>query len=129
MRVFLVIFLLVFIVGCEDYPIYEKFTTSKKSFECLSLDVNDSVFYNILKNKYNFKQDSRCDYKLRGYIHNSLACTSTYAKTYGSDFNGYTYLEISQKHNILYRVQSDFKDDVNGLIDRIVTKINNVINK
>jgi len=129
MRLFIILFALVLIVGCENYPIYEKFTTSKKSFECVSLDVNDTELVAVLNSKYGFKKDNKCDYKLIGYIHNSSKCTSVYSKTHGNEFNGYIYMEIKQKDDTMYRVQSDFKDDINSTIDGIVTKINNVINR
>lgn len=117
-------FISIVFLGCEDFPVYEEFKTPKKTFECLSLDVNDTKLLNVLKKEINFNPEDKCKYSLRGYIHDSTKCTSLYAKTHGEDFNGYVYLEIKQNKDRLYRVQSDFKDDLNGSISRVVTKVN-----
>ncbi len=127
MRSVVLFFVSIIIGGCENLPVYEEFTTSKKTFECLSLDVNDTKLFGILKKEISFSPSADCAYKLRGYIHESSKCTSLYAKTHGTDFDGYVYLEIKIGKDRLYRVQSDYKDDLNGSISRVVTKVNTIV--
>ncbi len=127
MRFVVLFFVSIIIGGCENLPVYEEFTTSKKTFECLSLDVNDTKLLGIVKNEINFLPRADCSYKLRGYIHDSSKCTSLYAKTHGTDFDGYVYLEIKTGKDRLYRVQSDYKEDLPSAIDRVVDKINNIV--
>lgn len=77
-----------------------------------------------IRSELKFDDDRNCPYVLGGYVHHSTTCTSLYAKTYGTDFNGYVYLEIKKDGNRLYRLQSDFKEDLPGAISRVVTKVN-----
>ena len=120
-------FISIIFSGCEDFPVYEEFKTSKKTFKCLRLDINDTKFLSALQKEISFNPQDSCEYDLRGYIQESAKCTSLYAKTHGEDFSGYVYLEIRQNKDRLYRVQSDFKDDLNGSISRVVTKVNTLV--
>ena len=126
MKNLILISLLFFLSGCEKFPVYEQFSTDKKTFECLDLDINDTQLLNSLKEEIKFAPKENCKYKLKGYIHSSLKCISLQAKTYGTDFDGYVYLEIKDGNNRLYRVQSDFKEDLPSAISRVVTKINTI---
>jgi hypothetical protein len=127
MKLLISIFFLFFLSGCEDFPVYEEFSTDKKTFECLDLDINDTQLLSEVKEEMNFTPKENCKYKLKGYIHNSLKCVSLQAKTYGIDFDGYVYLEIKDENNRLYRVQSDFKEDLPSAINRVVTKVNTMV--
>lgn len=126
-RLLFLSFVSIIFLGCEDFPVYEEYKTPKKTFECLRLDINDTKLLNVLKKNISFNPQDRCEYNLRGYIHESAKCTSLYAKTHGEDFNGYIYLEIRRNKDRLYRAQSDFKDDINGSIFRVVTKVNTLV--
>ncbi|MDD5360259.1 MAG: hypothetical protein PHI02_08330 [Sulfurovaceae bacterium] len=127
MKFLTLIFFLFFLSGCENFPVYEEFSTDKKTFECLDLDINDTKLSNELKEEIEFVPKENCKYKLKGYIHNSVKCISLQAKTYGTDFDGYVYLEIKDNNNRLYRVQSDFKEDLSGAINRVAAKINTIV--
>lgn len=127
MKIISVILLLFFLSGCENFPVYEEFPTDKKTFECLELDINDTKLLSEVKKEIEFIPKKNCKYKLQGYIHNSLKCTSLQAKTYGTDFDGYVYLEVRDNKNRVYRVQSDFKEDLPSAIHRVVTKINTIV--
>jgi hypothetical protein len=127
MKLLTLIFFLFFLSGCENFPVYEEFSTNKKTFECLELDINDTKLLGEVKKEIGFIPKENCKYKLSGYIHSSLKCVSLQAKTYGTDFDGYVYLEIKDNNNRLYRVQSDFKEDLSGAINRVATKINTIV--
>ena len=126
MKQIILLFIAIILGSCqEDFPIYDKFcTTKKKSINCLSYDIlmQDSDKIRV-QNAFGFENNKSCEYRVQLLKYHIGDCNNPIVKSVGSDFNGYIRVTISKGMNCYYKVQSDFKDDENGAFERVLEKI------
>ncbi len=120
----------VFFAGCESRnPVYSKFYNDNNislPLSCVKVNIdNDIILSHNVKEALNTKISNDCPYRIEGEIYRAAKCTSIEAKSIGTDFNGYVRLNIFQGNKCIYKVQSDFKNDEEGAIKRVLDTLNN----
>jgi len=51
------------------------------------------------------------------------SCNNPIVKSTGSDFDGYVRIEIKKGFKCYYKVQSDYKSDVDAAFERVLKKV------
>lgn len=91
------------------------------SLSCVKVDIkNDIILFGNFKEAMKDKISDNCPYRVEGEIYRASKCNSIAAKSTGVDFNGYVRLNIFQGNKCIYKVQSDFKNDENAAIKRVL---------
>ncbi len=109
--------------GCEDYPVYSSFMTKEHSakLSCIKIASFDpKLTSRLTKDFSSLTKQKECSYSLTGYIHHVDACTNPQVKSLGVDFNGYVRLKVLDGDKLLYRIQSDFKNDEVSALKRVI---------
>ncbi len=115
----------VFFAGCESRnPVYSKFyndTNISLPLSCIKVNIyNDIILSYNVKEAMKDKISDNCPYRIEGEIYRASKCNSIAAKSTGVDFNGYVRLNIFQGNKCIYKVQSDFKNDEDASIKRVI---------
>jgi len=114
-----------FITGCqEDFPTYSTFCNDKSMTppKCLHYAVLNKRDKNILQKSFSLTENSKCEYRVELTKYHVGSCSNPVVKSMGSDFNGYVRIEIKKGFKCYYKVQSDYKHDVNRAFERVVKK-------
>ncbi len=125
-RLPLLIFSYFTFIGCqEDFPVYSIFCNGKKpsSLECLRYAILDSKDKNRIEQALGIKNNTKCSYRVELTKYHVGNCNNPIVKSRGSDFNGYVRIEIKKGFKCYYKIQSDYKDDVNRAFERVIKKI------
>ena len=81
---------------------------------------NDIILSHNVKEAIKAKITDDCPYRIEGEIYRTAKCNSIEAKSIGTDFNGYVRLNILYGNKCIYKIQSDFKNDEDGAISRVL---------
>ncbi|MDD2781366.1 hypothetical protein [Sulfuricurvum sp.] len=101
------VLLLFILIGCLEREIYTEITdTSIISHPPITLQIEDPN--SILKS--DFKTDSASPIKMTIYIH-CTKCTNAQSKSFGSDFDGYIRITLTDNNRTLARAQMDYKGE------------------
>jgi len=115
-----------FFTGCqEDFPTYSTSCDQKIMSlpKCLHYAVLDKQDKDILQNYFGIADDPKCDYRVELTKYHIGSCNNPIVKSTGSDFNGYVRIEIKKGFKCYYKVQSDYKNDVDAAFERVLKKV------
>jgi hypothetical protein len=113
------------LAGCESKnPVYSGFCDDVNvslPISCVKVDIkNDIILSSNFKEAMKDKISDNCPYHIEGEIYRASKCNSIEAKSIGVDFNGYVRLNIFQGNKCIYKAQSDFKNDEDAAIKRVL---------
>ena len=117
--------LFLFLGGCkEEYPTYASFEYQKKiPLSCLHYMILDTKDKQVLKQALNIPDNPTCDTRVELTKYYVGKCNNPVVKSVGGDFNGYVRVEIKKSFKVYYKVQSDFKNDVDAAFNRVVKQL------
>jgi len=122
-RLLLPLCLLIFL-GCEEkFPVYKQFcqTETKPTLTCLRYDaLMDKSDQNRIEKALGFKHDPNCKNLLQLTKYYVGECNNPLVKSIGGDFNGYVRIQINRGMKCYYKVQSDFKNDMQAAYERVL---------
>ena len=115
---------LLFLPGCtEDFPVYATFChASAEKPHCLKypgIPLDDKV---LLEKALGLKEDNTCPYTLKLTKYRIGSCNNPVVKSIGSDFDGYVRIEILKSFKCHYKVQSDYKNDQQAALKRVLER-------
>ncbi len=118
------------LAGCESRnPVYSGFCDDVNvslPLPCIKVDIkNDIILSGNFKEAMKDKISSNCPYRAQGEIYRTVKCNSIEAKSIGADFNGYVRINIFQGDKCIYKAQSDFKNDEDAAIKRVLDRLKN----
>ncbi len=121
----LLLFILLFFSGCEEkYPVYGKFyDSSDQKIDCLRISTSYSWVKQKLDDSLGEYKEKECKYTLKAKLHDITKCNSGFSTATPKDFTGYITLEIYENEKLLYKVQSDFKEDKEASLERVIIKL------
>ena len=90
--------------------------------KCLHYAVLDTQDKALLEKRFGLTDDPKCAYRVELTKYRVGSCNNPVVKSTGSDFNGYVRIEIKKGFKCYYKVQSDYKNDVNGAFERVLKK-------
>lgn len=112
------------LLGCEEnFPVYASFKKVDGSFPCLNYSVLENRDKKKLVNAFGIAEDKHCDHRVELVKYRVGSCNNPVVKTTGGDFNGYVRVEVKKGFKSLYKVQSDYKHDMEAAFDRVLKKI------
>ena len=117
---------LLFFTGCqEDFPTYSTFCDQKTMSlpDCLHYTILDTQDKDLLKKYFGVTNDPKCAYRVELTKYHVGSCNNPIVKSTGSDFNGYVRIEIKKGFKCYYKVQSDYKNDVDAAFKRVLKKV------
>ncbi len=123
-KISFLLFLFLFLTGCkEEFPTYASFCSQdKRVFDCLHYAVLDSTDKQKLQNAFGIADTKNCPYRVELTKYHVGCCNNPVVKSTGSDFDGYVRIEIKKGFKCYYKVQSDYKSDVNAAFERVLEK-------
>lgn len=112
------------VTGCEEtFPVYAAFEKQDmQRFACLDYMVVDDALRSRIVSALQKPHDSGCEYKLQFIEYHVGKCDNPVVKSMGSDFDGYVRIEVRKGFDIYYKVQSDFKNDPEAALKRILER-------
>ena len=113
-------------LGCqEDFPTYSSFCDQNgtKIFHCLHYTVLDKKDKTSLEKHLGISDDPRCPYRVELTKYHVGDCNNPVIKSVGSDFNGYVRIEIKKGFSCYYQVLSDFKNDEEAALERVLVHL------
>jgi len=125
-RLFLSIFGILLFAGCqEDFPTYSTFCNEKTMTppECLHYAVLNKQDKALLEKYFGVAEDPKCAYRVELTKYHVGSCNNPIVKSTGSDFDGYVRIEIKKGFKCYYKVQSDYKNDVDAAFERVLKKV------
>jgi len=130
-RTFFLLSLLLFLAGCkEEFPTYASFCSQdKRVFDCLHYAVLDSAEKQKLQNAFGIVDTKNCPYRVELTKYHVGCCNNPVVKSIGGDFNGYVRVEVKKGFKCYYKIQSDYKGDVNAAFERVLEKVETDINE
>ena len=117
--------------GCkEDFPTYSTFCDQETMSppKCLHYAVLDKQDKDVLQKHFGAADDPTCSYRVELTKYHVGSCNNPIVKSTGSDFDGYIRIEIKKGFKCYYKVQSDYKYDVNAAFERVLKRSKNEIN-
>ena len=117
---------LFFFIGCqEDFPTYSKFCDQENLTppKCLHYAVLNEQDRNVLKKHFGVADDPKCSYRVELTKYHVGSCNNPVVKSTGSDFDGYVRIEIKKGFKCYYKVQSDYKNDVDAAFERVLKRV------
>jgi len=122
---------LLFLGGCkEEFPTYASFCShEKKDFNCLHYAVLDNQDKRRLQKAFGMADIKTCPYRVELLKYHVGCCNNPVVKSIGGDFNGYVRVEVKKGFECYYKIQSDYKDDVNAAFERVLKKVETDINE
>ena len=122
---------LLLFAGCqEDFPTYSTFCDQEvmPPPKCLHYAVFDKQDKDMLQKHFGVIDDTKCSYRVELTKYHVGSCNNPIVKSIGSDFDGYVRIEIKKGFKCYYKVQSDYKSDVNAAFERVLKRSKNEIN-
>ena len=122
---FILLGLSLFLLGCqEDFPTYATpYDKNANTLQCLHYAVLDKQDKTQLAEAFTLKEDEHCEYRVQLTKYRVGKCNNPAVKSLGSDFNGYVRVEIKKGFSTYYKVQSNYKKDMQAAFERVLTKI------
>ena len=121
--------LLPFLVGgCEEkFPVYRtELQNNILSLPCLHYTVFDRQDKKRLENVFGIKNDPHCAYRVELTKYKIGTCNNPVVKSVGGDFNGYVRVEVKKGFTSYFKVQSDYKNDMDAAFRRVLREIDSV---
>ena len=124
-KISFLLFLFQFLTGCkEEFPVYASFCSEgEKVFDCLHYTVLDPKDKQKLQNAFGIVDTQTCPYRVELTKYHVGNCNNPVVKSVGGDFNGYIRIEIKKGFKCYYKVQSDYKNDVDAAFKRVLKKV------
>ena len=125
MKKLLLSFLFLFFAGCEEkYPIYSKsYFDMAEKIDCVHIVTSYEWIKQRLHKDLARYKNAECAYILKASFHDITTCNSSFSRASEKDFTGYVTFELYEKERLLYKVQSDFKNDKEASLERITAKL------
>jgi len=123
---------LLLFAGCqEDFPTYSTFCDQETMSppKCLHYVVLNKQDKDVLQKHFGVIDDPKCDYRVELTKYHVGSCNNPIVKSTGSDFDGYVRVEIKKGFKCYYKVQSDYKNDVNAAFERVLKRVKIDINQ
>jgi len=117
---------LLLVMGCqEDFPTYSTFCDQETMSlpKCLHYAVLNKQDKDVLEKHFGVIDDPRCAYRVELTKYHVGSCNNPIVKSTGSDFYGYVRIEIKKGFKCYYKVQSDYKNDVDAAFERALKKV------
>lgn len=112
--------------GCGDIytHVYDREAASKK-IGCLKIEGSVSECQALRHHPFIQKlQTSPCSYRLVASGNTVTSCSSYMGKAIGADFDGYIRLDLYRDQKLIWRIQRDFKGELNDrIVDSLVKKM------
>jgi hypothetical protein len=118
--------------GCkEEFPVYSTFCDGNSTAfpDCLHYTVFDVKDKKALEVSFGIAHSDQCTYRVELIKYHVGSCNNPVVKSRGSDFNGYVRVEIKKGFKCYYKIQSDYKDDVNAAFDRVLKRVKIDVNQ
>jgi len=114
--------------GCEEnFPVYTSgIQNNSLSFPCLHYAVLDRKDKADLENAFGMKEVSGCPYRVELTKYEADSCNNPVVKSVGGDFNGYVRVEVKKGFISSYKVQSDYRHDVDAAYRRVLQSVASV---
>jgi len=114
-----------FLGGCEEeFPVYTTAVQNNTlSLPCLHYSILDRQDKTSVKNTFGIKDDPQCPYRVELTKYRIGACNNPVVKSVGGDFNGYVRVEVKKGFTSVFKVQSDYKNDMDAAFRRVLRKI------
>jgi hypothetical protein len=112
--------------GCkEEFPVYSTFCDQNSTVfpNCLHYTVFDVKDKKALEASFGIDNSEQCAYRVELIKYHVGSCNNPVVKSMGSDFNGYVRIEIKKGFKCYYKIQSDYKYDVDAAFARILKKV------
>ena len=106
-----------FLVYSTPYP------QNDSALTCLHYSVLGKQDKIQLAKAFDLQEDDACAYRVQLINYKVSKCNNPVVKSLGSDFNGYVRVEIKKGFTTYYKVQSNFKEDIDAAFERVVTTI------
>jgi hypothetical protein len=90
--------------------------------KCLHYAILDKQDKDIVQKYFAVADDTTCSYRVELTKYHVGACNNPVVKSIGSDFDGYVRIEIKKGFKCYYKVQSDYKNDVDSAFERVLKK-------
>ncbi len=90
--------------------------------KCLHYSVLDKEDKNTVEKHFSVIDDPKCSYRVELTKYHVGSCNNPIVKSTGSDFDGYVRIEIKKDFECYYKVQSDYKNDVDAAFKRVLTR-------
>jgi len=122
--IYFILFLLLF-TGCkEEFPTYTAHCQEDSfTLPCLHYAVLDPEDKMRLQDAFGFEERASCPYRVELIRYTVGNCNNPVVKSVGSDFNGYVRVEVKKGFKCYYKIQSDYKDDVNAAFARVLKSV------
>ena len=126
--IFILLLFSFFMEGCEEnFPVYTSGVQNNSlSFPCLHYAVLDRKDKADLENAFGMKEVSGCPYRVELIKYEVNACNNPVVKSIGGDFNGYVRVEVKKGFSSYYKVQSDYKHDIDAAYWRVLQSVASV---
>jgi hypothetical protein len=125
-RLLLTLLATLLLAGCqEDFPVYSTFCNQKSIAPptCLHYAVLNQEDKTILEKHFKVIDNPKCAYRVELTKYHVGSCNNPIVKSTGSDFDGYVRIEIKKGFKCYYKVQSDYKSDVEAAFERVLKKV------
>jgi len=77
----------------------------------------------LIQDRLKIKENKSCPYKVYLTKYHVKECNNPIVKSTGSDFDGYVRIEVKKGFNCYYKIQSDYKDDMDAAFERVLKKM------
>ncbi len=113
------------LLGCEEnFPVYSTATQeADSSFPCLHYTVLQHKDKKQVEEAFAMVEDENCIYRVELIKYRVGTCNNPIVKTTGGDFNGYVRIEVKKGFKTLYKVQSDYKHNMQAAFNRVLQKV------
>ena len=113
------------LLGCqENFPTYSTpYKKDDSALPCLHYSVLDKEDKTQLTAAFGIKEDEGCEYRVQLTKYRVGKCNNPLVKSLGSDVNGYIRVEIKKGFTTYYKVQSNYKENMQAAFERVLQKI------
>ena len=113
------------LTGCgEDFSTYSSFCESEKTvFTCLHYVIEDTQEKQSLIDAFHLKDTATCPFTVSLIKYHVGKCDNPLIKSRGSDFYGYIRVEVKKGFKCYYKIQSNYKVDVERAFERVLKKV------
>ena len=124
-KLFLSILGVLLLAGCqEDFPTYSTFCDQETMTPptCLHYAVLNKQDKVVLQKHFAVADDPKCAYRIELTKYHAGSCNNPIVKSTGSDFDGYVRVEVKKGFKCYYKVQSDYKNDMDAAFKRVLKR-------
>ncbi len=126
--IFSLLLLSLLLGGCEEkFPVYTSaLANNTLSLSCLHYTVFNREDQKRLEDAFGIQDDPQCEYRVELTKYKIGACNNPVVKSLGGDFNGYVRIEVKKGFTSYFKVQSDYKNDMDAAFRRVLRKIDSI---